>query len=77
MILENITQDKFWGFVLIGLGIAALIWKPFDKVNARLQGTADRTLTIMLFVLAAVVIAIALSDKPALKALAVFWVVTP
>lgn len=75
--IANITQDKFWGFVLIALGVIAITWKPFDKINAHLQGTADRTLTLALFVLAGIVIMIALSDKPSLKALAIFWVVTP
>lgn len=73
----NITQDKFWGYVLIGLGIAALAFHPFDKVNSVLTGSSDRVLTLACIALGIGVITLGLVGKPATKALAVFWVVTP
>lgn len=75
--LKDISEDKFWGFVLIALGILSLTLRPFDKVDAVLKGTADSALTAILFGLSAVVVVLALRGTPSLKALAIFWVVTP
>ncbi len=75
--LSFVQQDKFWGFVLIGLGVLALTLKPFDKIDAWLHGRANTALTWMLVGLGIVAIVIALRGTPTLKALAIFWIVTP
>lgn len=75
--LSNITKDETWGYVLIAVGIASLIWKPFDRLNGALKGEPDRVLTLLLIGLAVVVAAIAFRGSPSLKALAVFWIVSP
>jgi hypothetical protein len=74
---SDITKDETWGYVLIAVGIASLIWKPFNRLNSTLKGEPDRILTLLLIGLAVVVAAIAFRGSPSLKALAVFWIVSP
>jgi hypothetical protein len=76
-VFSNITKDETWGYVLIAVGIASLIWKPFDRLNGTLKGEPDRVLTLLLIGLAMIVAAIAFRGSPSLKALTVFWIVSP
>lgn len=74
---QTLTEDRFWGYVLIAIGLVSIIYKPFDRLDAALHKTADAALTIMLIGLALVVISIAFFTKPGTKALAIFWIVAP
>lgn len=73
----NFTRDKFWGFVLIALGVAALWFQPFDKIGDKLKGQPDQFLTLTLWGLALVAVLIAVKGDAKLKALAIFWIVSP
>lgn len=72
-----ITEDRFFGWVLIALGIVSIAFEPFDMVNGYLKGRTDQVLTVICIVLALAMLVIAVKGSPALKALAVVWVVTP
>lgn len=73
----DITKDESWGWLLIAVGVASIVWKPFDKLDGVLKGQTDRVLTFFLVILAIVVIMVALHGSPELKAIAVFWIVSP
>lgn len=75
--MPNFTKDKIWGFVLIALGIASLWFQPFDRLNGKLKGEPEQVLTIVLVGLAIVILMIGAKGSAGLKALAVFWIVTP
>lgn len=74
----TITEDKFWGWVLIAIGVVALTFQPFDKLDVWLKGKPNRVLTYLLVAIGLFYIGVAfLAPRPHVKALAVFWAVTP
>jgi hypothetical protein len=75
--LDFLTKDKFWGVVLIGLGITALIFRPFDAIDDKLKGAANSWLTFILVLLAIGTLGIAIFARPSIKSLLIFWIVTP
>jgi hypothetical protein len=77
MTWDRLNRDDIWGWVLIALGIASLWWKPFDKLDAMLKGESETVLTMALFIGAIVLVLIALHGDASLKAIAVFWIVSP
>ena len=70
-------NDKLWGSVLIVLGIAAIIFQPFEKFDRWVKGSSNDVMTAMLFILAAGTVAVALYGRPSMKAFWLVWVVTP
>ena len=69
--------NYFWGAFLISLGIAVLVLSPFEKLDAYLHGTPDTVLTSILLGLAALTVVVALTARPALKALMILWILAP
>lgn len=75
--LRSITRDETWGYILVALGIVLLIWKPLNKVDDWLNGQTEQVITVLLFVVIGVYVAIAFFGNSKAKALALFWIVTP
>lgn len=73
----NWRSDRFWGYVLIGLGVVSIAYKPFEKLDGFISGETDKALTIGLFVLVALIVLIAVYGSPSVKALSLLWVVSP
>jgi hypothetical protein len=77
-VTQYLLRDETWGWVLIGLGIVMLVWRPFNRLDDVLRGKPDQVLTAILMAVGLVYIGIGLfAPRPSLKALAVFWAVTP
>jgi hypothetical protein len=72
-----LEDDRVWGSVLIAIGIASVIFRPFEKVDKALHGETDAILTAILLVLATATVWLAFWGRPAMKALAIVWIVTP
>jgi len=70
-------QDRFWGFVLIVIGVAAITFRPFDKFDDWIRGETDYVLTALLLILAAVIVFVAFEGRPSVKALWLIWMVVP
>lgn len=73
----DFTRDSTWGYVLIFLGVILLAFKPGDKFNSWLNNQGNTAITFGLFMTIAVYLAIAIFAKPAVKAVALAWAVTP
>lgn len=73
----NILKDKTWGWILIGLGIALLVFKPSDKLNSYLNGKPESFITLGLFATMGVYLMIALFGSTTTKAIALAWAITP
>lgn len=77
MNLPLVEQDRFWGVVLILLGLASIAFQPFERFDKMVNASTDKALTFILIGLGLVAVAIAFRGSAALKALAIVWIVTP
>lgn len=73
----NITKDATWGWVLIVLGVALLLFAPGDKITRWIEGKGDRWITIGLVATMGIYGLIAWRASPEVKAIALAWAVTP
>ena len=71
-------DDRIWGFVLMAIGLAMIALHPWSqRVDGWLEGVPDDVMTAILVLLAIIIVVIAFSARPAIKALLILWIVMP
>jgi len=72
------VDDRIWGFVLIAIGVAMIALHPWpDRIDGWLRGLPNDVMTAILVLFAIIIICIALSARPAVKALLILWIIMP
>jgi len=72
-----INNDRIWGSVLIALGIAAVLFQPFEQIDKYIRGRTDTALTFLLLIIAVALAGVAFMGRPTQKAFWLVWMVAP
>ena len=71
-------DDRVWGVVLMAIGLAMIGLHPWSqRLDGWLKGLPNDVMTAILVLLAIIIICIAFSARPAIKALLILWIVMP
>ncbi len=72
------VDDRIWGVVLMAIGLAMIALHPWSqRLDGWLKGLPNDVMTAILVLLAIIIICIAFSARPAIKALLILWIVMP
>ncbi len=72
------VDDRIWGVTLVAIGLAMIALHPWSqRLDGWLKGLPNDVMTAILVLLAIIIICIALTARPSIKALLILWIVMP
>jgi hypothetical protein len=75
---ETAVDDRIWGAALAAIGVAMIPLHPWSqRLDGWLKGLPRDVMTAILVLLAIIIVSIAFSARPAIKALLILWIVMP